>query len=158
MAKFEEKIKAQKLRKQGKSIKEIAKKLKVSKGSASIWCRDIELTKEQIAKLERKMIEGGHRGRLKGAKILKERHIERVREFKKQGSKQIGKITKRDFLRRMDWVFWLRTWPIYRAATGDNNRRPPNAADSIMLLRSPYLLRPYQRNLLVNCPAVTERC
>ena len=48
MAKYKEKIKAQELRERGRSIKEITKTLNVSKGSVSVWCRDIKLTKKQI--------------------------------------------------------------------------------------------------------------
>lgn len=48
MAKSKEKNKALKLRQQGESIKKIAKKLKIAKSTISLWCRDIELTPEQI--------------------------------------------------------------------------------------------------------------
>lgn len=50
--KLKEKEEAINLRKQGKSIREIVKKLKVSKGSISRWVRDIELTEEQLKKLD----------------------------------------------------------------------------------------------------------
>lgn len=106
MAKFKEKIKAHKLRKQGWSIKEIAKKLKISKGTVSIWCRDIKLTKKQRLELEQKMIEGGHRGRLKGVETLKKRYLERVELFKKEGAKQIGRITKRDLFIAGIGLYW----------------------------------------------------
>lgn len=45
--KAKEKKIAIEMRKQGKSMNEIAKKLGVSKGSVSLWVRDIKLTKEQ---------------------------------------------------------------------------------------------------------------
>ncbi|MBI4992460.1 MAG: hypothetical protein HZB99_04565 [Candidatus Harrisonbacteria bacterium] len=45
--KFEEKKLAKELRTRGDSIKEIAKKLAVSKSSVSLWVRDIQLTKAQ---------------------------------------------------------------------------------------------------------------
>jgi hypothetical protein len=38
---------ARELRRNGESVREIAKKLKVSKGSVSTWVRDIELSQEQ---------------------------------------------------------------------------------------------------------------
>lgn len=49
--KLDKKIKAQELRKKGKSYDEILKTIKVSKGTLSIWLRDIPLTKKQIEKL-----------------------------------------------------------------------------------------------------------
>ncbi len=42
---------ARKMREEGASIKEIAAKLGVSPGSASIWVRDIKLSEEQRAAL-----------------------------------------------------------------------------------------------------------
>lgn len=43
---------ARRLRKQGKSVKEIALALKVSRSSVSLWVRDIELTEEQTQVLK----------------------------------------------------------------------------------------------------------
>lgn len=96
MAKFKEKIKAQKLRRQGESIKVIARKLKVSKSTVSIWCRDIKLTKQQIAKLDERQKKGAYKGRLKGARILRERRFKRIEKLKNQGIKEIKNLTKRD--------------------------------------------------------------
>lgn len=56
MAKFKEKIKARELRHRGESIKDIARKLKVSKGSVSRWCRDIELTPQANCKITEKNV------------------------------------------------------------------------------------------------------
>ncbi len=52
--KFKEKIKAQKLRRQGFSYREILKQMKVSKSSLSIWLREIELTEYQKKRLFKK--------------------------------------------------------------------------------------------------------
>ena len=45
--KLDEKLKAQGLRRQGLSYKEILLQINVSKDTLSNWCRDIELTKKQ---------------------------------------------------------------------------------------------------------------
>jgi len=50
--KNKEKEEARLLRKSGLSIKEIAKKLKVSTGSVSLWVKDIQLTTSQILQLQ----------------------------------------------------------------------------------------------------------
>lgn len=47
-----ERKKARELRKQGLSVREIAKKIKCAKGSVSEWVRDIPLTPEQIERLK----------------------------------------------------------------------------------------------------------
>jgi len=49
--KLKEKIKAIRLRKSGKSYSEIRKQVKVSKGTLSLWLRDIKLTPEQEKRL-----------------------------------------------------------------------------------------------------------
>ncbi|MDD5552068.1 MAG: helix-turn-helix domain-containing protein [Candidatus Pacebacteria bacterium] len=98
MSKSKERIKAIDLRKKGKSIKEIAKDLKVSKSSVSIWCRNVKLTEKQINELHQKMIVGGYKGRIKGAKIQQQRKLTKIEEFKKEGIKEIGKLSKRDLL------------------------------------------------------------
>jgi orotate phosphoribosyltransferase-like protein len=67
MAKFELKAKVQALRKQGMSLKQIMREVDISKSTASLWCREIVLTEAQRRVLKKKMIEGGHAGRLKGA-------------------------------------------------------------------------------------------
>jgi hypothetical protein len=52
MTKKEERLEARRLRRTGMSIKAIAKAVKISKSSASVWCRDIILTEEQEEALQ----------------------------------------------------------------------------------------------------------
>jgi hypothetical protein len=52
MTKKDERLEARRLRREGMSIKAIAKALKIAKSSASIWCRDIVLTEEQEQALQ----------------------------------------------------------------------------------------------------------
>ena len=49
---LEEKNKAQQLRNQGFSIKQIAKTLRVSKGSVSTWVRNIEIPNDLLSNIE----------------------------------------------------------------------------------------------------------
>ncbi len=58
MAKGVQKSKAILLRKKGKSLSEIAQELGVSKGSVSIWVRDIELSKSAQKNLSLKIQRG----------------------------------------------------------------------------------------------------
>lgn len=98
MAKFKEKIRARELRHQGESIKEIAKKLKVSKGSVSIWCRNIELTPKQIEKLQKRMLICNYQGSIKGAMVQRERRLEEISKLQTEGSKLVEQFSRRDFL------------------------------------------------------------
>lgn len=123
MSKFKEKIKARELRKQGQSIKEIAKKLNVSKSSASIWCRDIELTKIQIARLDERKLKGGYKGRLKGAKIQREKYLKKVKKLEKEGFNQIRKLSKKDILIAGIALYWgegNRKWHISGFGNSDS--------------------------------------
>jgi len=52
--KLEEKQRAIQMRKNGASIKEISKKLKISKGSISVWVRNVELTTQQKEELSKR--------------------------------------------------------------------------------------------------------
>lgn len=56
------KIKAEKLRKQGFSFKEISGKLKISKSTASLWLRDIELSKIAKERIHKLGVDGRNRG------------------------------------------------------------------------------------------------
>lgn len=106
MAKFKEKIKARSLRKRGLSIKEIAKKLQVSKSSASIWCSDIELNKEQIEKLHDQMVKGGYSGRLKGVHVQKKRKQEKIKYYEEKGRSEIEHLEKRELFIAGLALYW----------------------------------------------------
>jgi len=102
MAKFKEKIIALKLRKEGNSIKDIAKKLRVAKSTVSKWCRDIELTKKQIQNLAEKMKAGAY----KGARAQYVRRLERIKKCEITGINKIGKLSNRDFLLTGLALYW----------------------------------------------------
>jgi transcriptional regulator with XRE-family HTH domain len=106
MAKSEERNKALELRQKGESIKEIAKKLRIAKSTVSYWCRDIKLTPAQIQRLHKRMIIGGYRGRLKGARMQYERRLKITKELKKQGEDLLGLISVRDFMVAGAALYW----------------------------------------------------
>jgi transcriptional regulator with XRE-family HTH domain len=106
MAKSRERNKAIKLREQGMSIKEIAKKIGVSKSSASIWCRDIVLTKAQVKRLHESMIKGSYAGRMKGARMQYERRLKVIEMAEINGRAEIGSLSKRDLLISFISLYW----------------------------------------------------
>lgn len=106
MAKFKEKNKAQELRKKGKSIKEIAKQLHVSKSTVSVWCQAIQLTKKQIFELNQKMLRGGYIGRLKGAAIQRKRYLQKVNNLTQEGKILIHKLSTYELLVAGAALYW----------------------------------------------------
>lgn len=106
MAKFELKIKARELRRKGISVNKIAKKLKVSKGTASIWVRDIILSISQLEKLRQSEIRGSELGRLKSALMQKEKRLRKIEENKKLGIKELKNMTHREFFIAGLALYW----------------------------------------------------
>lgn len=96
MAKFVERKKARKLRRNGKSVKHIARILNVSPGSVSLWCRDITLTSQQIDRLRIGQIKSGYAGRMKGAQIQKERRLALMEQFRQSARRDIKHLNKRE--------------------------------------------------------------
>jgi hypothetical protein len=106
MAKSLEKIKARKLRKEGKSINAIADKLAVSKSTVSLWCQDIPLNERQREKLFINMVRGSTRGRAVGTQSNKDRREGRIRYWTEKAQEEIGILTKRDMLIAATALHW----------------------------------------------------
>lgn len=106
MAKSEARLKALELRRTGMSILSIARTLNVSKGSVSIWCRDINLTDDQKECLRQEQIKAGHQGRIKGAEANRQRRLQSVEKSLSQGRSTIGKLSNRDLLLLGTGLYW----------------------------------------------------
>ena len=96
MSKFHLKPKAHKLRREGVSLGDISDELGISKGTASKWCSEIKLTKSQEQKLKDKVIFMGMEGRLKGARMNREKKLQSIRDAKQWAQSKISKISNRD--------------------------------------------------------------
>src|SRR5437868_4690128 len=87
--KTQEKTEARELRKQGLSINDICRRLGVAKSSVSLWVRDIQLTEEQIERLNQEMIRNRQRfsylSRCGGANKNKEEAEKRHALFEQAG-------------------------------------------------------------------------
>lgn len=94
--KLDLKLKARSLRKNGLSIGEIQKRLRVSRSSASIWVRDIRLTRKQLEKLYLNKKTGALRGSIIAAmnKIRKREKL--TKKLIQEGKKEVGRLSKRD--------------------------------------------------------------
>ena len=111
MAKFKEKLEARELRKQGESIKVIAKKLKVSPSSVSFWCQDIKLSPAQIKELERRARDP-HIRRLEYALTQQGKGL-RNEAFERRRDKEVGALSKKLFLAGviLYWTEGLKRYP-----------------------------------------------
>jgi hypothetical protein len=88
------------------SIGQIATQLKVSKGSVSLWCRDISLTEKQAQRLHLNSVRAGHAGRLRGALKNKQQRIERIESLRRLAQDDVGVLSKRDLLLIAVALFW----------------------------------------------------
>jgi hypothetical protein len=96
MAKSLKRLEAIKLRRSGIAINIIAKRLKVSKSSVSIWCRDIVLSEQQREKLRQSQIAAGGRGRMIGAEMNRQKRLGQILHYEEEGKRVIGKLSERD--------------------------------------------------------------
>lgn len=106
MAKTKLKIDARRLRRKGKSIKEIAKKLNVSASGVSKWCKDIALTQTQIEKLIKNSKDGANRGRIKAATQKRKKRLEKISYLLNRGIGEIGTLSERDFFIAGVSLYW----------------------------------------------------
>lgn len=106
MAKTEKKKNARKLRRKGKSIKEIAKKLSVSPASVHQWCQDINLTPLQRKRLDQNVFDALQKGRRKVAYNQRQKSLKEIKELKIKGAKEINGLNKREFLIAGAALYW----------------------------------------------------
>lgn len=97
MAKFDLKIKAREMRRNGESITIIAKLLDVSKGTVSLWCRDIDLTQEQIVCLTTRKSDALKLGQIMGAQSNKNKKLANVEFYKKEGLRELFNMDRQEF-------------------------------------------------------------
>ena len=88
MAKSDLRLEAIKLRQQGESVRNIAKKLDVAKSTASLWVRHIILTLEQAQKLKSSSIHGAQKGNLIGSLVQKQRKLSLIKAEEVAGEKE----------------------------------------------------------------------
>ncbi len=106
MSKSVQKIEALRLRKQGKSIKRIAKQLNVSVGSVSSWCRNIELSPDQKKVLDTNARNPYYAGRGVYLNKLKKRTDSKINRLQKSGIKKIGKLSNRELFLTGAVLYW----------------------------------------------------
>lgn len=106
MAKSLERIQATRLRRSGKSVKEIAKELGVSPGSVSIWTRDIVLTESQRKFLQDRQIASGHKGRMMGTEANRKKKKIRISIAKAEAEEKIKNVSKQNLFWTGLGLYW----------------------------------------------------
>lgn len=94
--KIEDKFKAQELRRQGLSYKEILQTISVSKSTMSIWCKDIQLTEKQKLRLLNKKQFGQRKGSLIAADNKRQARVERTLKIREEARKTVGELSNRN--------------------------------------------------------------
>jgi len=98
--------KAQELRRKGLGIKTIAYKLGVSSSTVSLWCRDIRLTSFQMKELEKRAHDPFYGKRLENIQRQKEKRLKTIERLKQEGIREVGILTRRDFLIAGIALYW----------------------------------------------------
>lgn len=94
MAKSEERLEARALRRKGWSVGAIAKELGVSKSSASSWCVDIVLTREQRKQLIENSKAGSLKGRFIGVAMNRKKKMVAISVARERGKKEIKRLSQ----------------------------------------------------------------
>lgn len=94
--KYEDRLKAQELRKQGLSYGEILKQINVSKDTLSRWCKDINLTEKQKIRLINNKKIGQRKGSIVAAENKRSERLHRTQKIFSESRKELGKLSMRD--------------------------------------------------------------
>jgi hypothetical protein len=106
MAKSKFKLLARGMRREGMSIKEISKKLSVSVGSVSMWCKDIELTEEQILNLQKRRTDPYYGKKREYLESKQKELKEKIQKIKLNSIIEIGQLSHRELLIAGTALYW----------------------------------------------------
>lgn len=106
MAKFKLKQLAIEMREKGTPIKQIAKKLAISTSTASVWCKNVQLTKEQITQIMKVSHDPLYGKRYEYSQKLRQEKEERISNFRRIGIEDIGILNKRELFLVGVGLYW----------------------------------------------------
>ncbi len=98
--------KAIELRKNGNSINEIARRLKVSKSTVSHWCKEIPLSQTQLERIARRSQHNATLGLLMAAEKQRAKRIRATEEAQALGRLDVGKLSHRDICMVGLGLYW----------------------------------------------------
>ena len=120
--------KARILRKQGKSLNEITKQLRIPKSTVRYWCRDIILTKSQ----QESLFDRQKMGAVMSAEKLRKKRIIITRQLVKEGRDEIGTINVRELKIIGSALYWAEG---YRKGDGEFGFTNSDPAMIVLILK-----------------------
>lgn len=129
------------LRREGKSIRDISKSLGISKSTVSYWCRDIRLTSAQIKKLAEDQRTTSAGALMRASEKKRLQRIRATAEEKERGSKDIGKISRRDLFMIGLALYWGEGYKKGNDELGFTNSDPGIVRGFIRWLAEIYAIR-----------------
>lgn len=106
VAKFILRIRARELRRDGQSVKGVARNLGVAPSTVSVWCRDIHLTPDQHRRLQEFTRSRSYIGRMKAAETHRARRLERMSTGYDWARRTLGRLSSRDLLLVGVSLYW----------------------------------------------------
>lgn len=100
------KEKVRKLRASGLGLNQVSGLSKVPKSTIRLWIRDIKLSSEQKAALNKKASEALQKGRIKAQKLNSQRRIEKEDVLLAKGRMEIGNLSKKELLIAGIALYW----------------------------------------------------
>lgn len=106
MSKPELKKKARQLRRSGLGIKTISYKLGISSSTASLWCRNINLTIQQQKELAIRYRDPYYGRRKDNILRQRQKKLDAIESLRQMGIKEIGKLSKRELFIAGVALYW----------------------------------------------------
>jgi len=106
MSKFHLIENAKRMRRNGTTLSEICSTLSISKSTASIWCKDIQLTKKQLEHIAHTHHLKTMKGRMLGTQANKDKKIHAVEKARLKAEHTIKPLTKYEKLITFLMLYW----------------------------------------------------
>ncbi len=157
MAKSIEKLQAQRYRSKGMGISAIARSLHVSKSSVSYWCRDIELSDKQLAKVQEKQSKAGIKALLKFAEQKRKQRKNKDAQLLLEGINLVGAISSRDLFISGLALYWAEGYKRGNEELGFVNSDPNMTLLFIKWLKEVFNIKEKDLILRVSINKLFER-
>ena len=115
---------ARRMRKNGTSLNDIAKKLHVTKSTLNFWCKDIVLTESAILKIKTKGKIKSVRGLLRYSESKRKERMERNILQRQEGAILLGTSSNRDILMVGLGLYWGEGYKYENSELGFTNSNP----------------------------------
>lgn len=156
MAKTLQREIARKIRKQGHSIGYIAQKMKVSKSTASYWCRDIVLLPSQIQNLQERQKTASLKALLLNAEKKRKERLKREESLMNLGKREMGTVSRRDLFIAGLSLYWAEGYKKGNSELGFTNSDPIIIKLIIKWLRTFYYVKSRDLILRVSINEIHE--